>query len=77
MMDACFGFPRKKSAGASIHAPRFEKNMFADQADVDNFVQKHSKEVKKSENVGKLFAETLLFIPTVKLQFGICELEYC
>lgn len=71
MMDACFGFPRKKSAGASIHAPRFENNMFADQADVDNFIQKHSKEVKKSENVGNLFAEILSFIPAINVQYKL------
>eukprot|EP00794_Sanderia_malayensis_P002168 gene2168-2462_t len=50
MMDACFGFPRKKSAGTSIHAPRFECHMFADQADVDNFVEKHTKNTEKLEN---------------------------
>eukprot|EP00794_Sanderia_malayensis_P012443 gene12443-13729_t len=50
MMDACFGFPRKKSAGTSIHAPRFECDMFADQAYVDNFVEKHTKNTEKLEN---------------------------
>ena len=50
-MDACFGFTRKKSAGKSINPPLYEMKMFADQADVDNFVSKHSKDTKKAENV--------------------------
>eukprot|EP00795_Rhopilema_esculentum_P007287 gene7287-12983_t len=50
IIDACFGFVRKKSAGTSFSCPRFETRMFADQNDVDNFVLKHSKEIKKSEN---------------------------
>eukprot|EP00112_Aurelia_sp_Birch-Aquarium-sp1_P024844 Seg801.5 transcript_id=Seg801.5/GoldUCD/mRNA.D3Y31 product="hypothetical protein" protein_id=Seg801.5/GoldUCD/D3Y31 len=49
-MDACFGFTRKKSAGKSINPPIYEMKMFADQADVDNFVSKHSKDTRKAEN---------------------------
>ncbi|XP_065071580.1 uncharacterized protein LOC135696194 isoform X2 [Rhopilema esculentum] len=50
MMDACFGFPRKKSAGSSVNEPRFGCDMFADQADVDNFIEKHTAVLKKTEN---------------------------
>lgn len=51
VMDACFGFVRKKSAGCSLLPPKFGMCMFADQADVDNFIEDHTKETKKSENV--------------------------
>ena len=51
---------RKKSAGTSFSCPRFETRMFADQNDVDNFVLKHSKEIKKSENV--IFSNLTLLI---------------
>ena len=54
MMDACFGFPRKKSAGSSVNEPRFGCDMFADQADVDNFIEKHTSVLKKTENVSIL-----------------------
>ena len=53
IIDACFGFVRKKSAGTSVSRPKFETRMFADQDDVDNFVLQHSKEINKSENVCK------------------------
>ena len=42
----------EKSAGNSTHAPRYENSIFEDQADVD-FVENHSKDLKRSENVGK------------------------
>ncbi len=51
IMDACFGFVRKKSAGLSLNAPKYEMCMFGDQADVDNFVLNHARDVNKSDNV--------------------------
>ena len=66
-MDACFGFVRKKSAGSSVKPPRYEMCMFGDQADVDNFIQQHSHERKKPENViwvHKIFCNFLFFRPT-------------
>ena len=60
IIDACFGFVRKKSAGASVSHPKFETRMFADQDDVDNFVLQHSKEIKKSENVNENILLTIV-----------------
>ena len=58
IIDACFGFVRKKSAGTSFSNPKFETRMFADQDDVDNFILQHSKDIKKSENVITHFLAT-------------------
>ena len=50
-MDACFGLVRKKSAGANLLPPRHGDTFFADQDDVDNFVDQYSKTAKEAPTV--------------------------
>jgi hypothetical protein len=50
-MDACFGLVRKKSAGANLFPPRHGDTFFADQDDVDNFVEQYSKTAKEAPTV--------------------------
>ncbi|XP_028411851.1 uncharacterized protein LOC114534588 [Dendronephthya gigantea] len=47
-MDGCFGLVRKKSAGTDIYPSRHKTTMFADQNDVDNFVQSYTANAKES-----------------------------
>ena len=42
-MDACFGLTRKKTAGNSYTNPNHRCLKFADQDEVDNFVENYSK----------------------------------
>jgi hypothetical protein len=50
-MDACFGLVREKSAGANLFPPRHGDTFFADQDDVDNFVEQYSKTAKEAPTV--------------------------
>ena len=49
-MDACFGLVRKKSAAKSILPPR-HMTMFANQTDVDEFVDNYTSNAKRAETV--------------------------
>ena len=40
-MDACFGLARKKCKGEGLYHPRHGTLFFADQDDVDNFVENY------------------------------------
>ena len=40
-MDACFGLSRKKAKGCSLGSSRHGNLLFADQDDVDNFVDNY------------------------------------
>lgn len=42
-MDGCFGLTRRKRQGQSFDVPKYGTLMFADQDDVDNFVNTHSE----------------------------------
>lgn len=45
-MDGCFGLVRKKSAGVTLIPSRHNLTMFADQNDVDNFVDTYTESAK-------------------------------
>ncbi|XP_028416359.1 uncharacterized protein LOC114540363 [Dendronephthya gigantea] len=47
-MDGCFGLVRKKSAGANFIPSRHGLTMFADQNDVDNFVDNYTESAKQA-----------------------------
>ncbi|XP_028392622.1 uncharacterized protein LOC114517161 [Dendronephthya gigantea] len=48
-MDACFGLVRKKSAAKCILPPRHQLTMFANQTDVDEFVENYTSNAKKAD----------------------------
>lgn len=52
-MDACFGLVRKKSAGKSSLPPRHSLTMFANQEDVDEFVDNYTASAKQTETVSE------------------------
>ncbi|XP_028404241.1 uncharacterized protein LOC114537187 isoform X4 [Dendronephthya gigantea] len=47
-MDGCFGLVRKKSAGANLLPARHNGTFFANQDDVDSFVDDNSKKAKQA-----------------------------
>ena len=53
-MDGCFGLVRKKHARLAIGPPLHRDSLFADQADVDNFIQGYSKDKQEAESVREL-----------------------
>ena len=53
-MDGCFGLVRKKHARLAIAPPLHRDSLFADQADVDNFIQGYSKDKQEAESVREL-----------------------
>ncbi|KAK3716896.1 hypothetical protein QZH41_017010 [Actinostola sp. cb2023] len=42
-MDACFGLSRKKAQGEGVGMPKHQNGFFADQDDVDNFVNNYNE----------------------------------
>jgi hypothetical protein len=50
-MDGCFGLIKKKSAGTNICPSRHSSTMFADQNDVDNFVDNYTASAKQASVV--------------------------
>ena len=42
-MDGCFGLSRKKDKGHNLGTPKHGTLLFADQDDVDNFVNSYGK----------------------------------
>ena len=57
--DACFGLTRKKTAGNSYTTPNHGCIKFADQDEVDNFVDNYSKS-KKIE--GEVQSRSVMYI---------------
>eukprot|EP00112_Aurelia_sp_Birch-Aquarium-sp1_P007292 Seg1794.4 transcript_id=Seg1794.4/GoldUCD/mRNA.D3Y31 product="hypothetical protein" protein_id=Seg1794.4/GoldUCD/D3Y31 len=49
-MDGCFGLVRKRHARLAIAPPLHRDSLFADQADVDNFIQGYSKDKQEAES---------------------------
>lgn len=50
-MDACFGLSRKKAQGQSLDEPKHKTLYFADQDDVDNFVDGYGESSEEVEQV--------------------------
>lgn len=59
-MDACFGLYRKKTKGnASQGDTRYKNEFFADQNDVDNFIDNYKNASKLSaDSAGKVHTKT-------------------
>ena len=75
-MDGCFGLVRKKSASTNICPSRHGLNMFADQDDVDNFVENYTN-AKSAIAVSTVFTNDIV-IDNIKLYGLRCAyLSYC
>ena len=57
IIDACFGFVRKRNTYRSLNSPKHETKIFPDHDDV---ISQHSTEIKKSENVSRNFLAYVL-----------------
>ena len=69
-MDACFGLVRKKSAGLNLCPPRHGSTFFADQCDVDNFVQDYSRKTKEAPTVSASQSQSKYSFQ--KFQYYLC-----
>ena len=71
-MDACFVLTRKKNAGNSFTTPNHGCLIFADQDQVDNFVDNYSNSAKQKaviDSCGHSFATILSDCELFSIQF--------
>ena len=50
-MDACFGLARRKRPGQTYDVPKHGTLFFADQCDIDNFIDTHSQKAEDVKEV--------------------------
>lgn len=73
-MDACFGLARKKCKGEGLGQPRHGTLFFADQDDVDNFVENYNS---TSNNLNdKVFCNVLYNFRCTVLSITCTRLHY-